>query len=84
MNSWGVLPIFRNGSPASVAGTLQNLLGRAGNAAQGQQPSKEQQPQQNPVQQIMDIFAKKKNQGRSQPPNDLASQSMKRNTRWAG
>src|SRR5437762_1886651 len=53
-------------NPASVAGTLQNLLGGSTNAAQGQQPSKEQQPQPNSVQQIMGIFGKKKNQ--EQPP----------------
>jgi hypothetical protein len=55
-------------NPASVAGTLQNLLGGSTKAAQGQQPSKEQQPQQNPVQQIMGIFGKKKNQEQPQPP----------------
>jgi len=55
-------------NPASVAGTLQNLLGGSTNAAQGQQPSKEQQPQQNPVQQLMGIFGKKKNQEQPQPP----------------
>jgi hypothetical protein len=54
-------------NPASVAGTLQNMLGSPANAAQGQQPSKEQQPQQNPVQQIMGIFGKKK-QEQPQPP----------------
>ena len=53
---------------ASVAGTLQNLLGGSTNAAQGQQPSKEQQPQPNSVQQIMGIFGKKKNQEQPQPP----------------
>jgi hypothetical protein len=58
-----LLPNINN--PASVAGTLQNMLGGSPNAAQGQQPSKEQQPQQNPVQQIMGIFGKKKQE---QPP----------------
>jgi hypothetical protein len=43
------------------------MLGSPANAAQGQQPSKEQQPQQNPVQQIMGIFGKKK-QEQPQPP----------------
>jgi hypothetical protein len=54
-------------NPASVAGALQNLLGGSPSGAQGQQPSNEHQPQQqNPVQQIMGIFGKKKNQ--EQPP----------------
>jgi hypothetical protein len=61
-----LIPNINN--PASVAGTLQNLLGGSPNAAQEQQPSKEQQPQQNPVQKIMGIFGKKKNQRQPQPP----------------
>jgi hypothetical protein len=61
-----LMPNINN--PASVAGALQNLLGGSANTAQGQQPSKEQQPQQNPVQQIMGIFGKKKNQEQPQPP----------------
>jgi len=60
----GLIPNFDN--PASVTGTLQNLLGGAGNSAQGQQ-SPQQPQQQNPVQQLMGIFGKKKKQDQ-QPP----------------
>jgi hypothetical protein len=60
----GLVPNFDN--PASVTGTLQNLLGGAGNSAQGQQ-SPQQPQQQNPVQQLMGIFGKKKKQDQ-QPP----------------
>jgi AsmA-like protein len=59
----GLIPNINN--PASVAGTLQNLLGGPKNPAEGQQ---QQTQQQNPVQQIMGIFGKKKQQNQQPPP----------------
>jgi uncharacterized protein involved in outer membrane biogenesis len=63
----GLIPNLNN--PASVTGTLQNLLGGAKPPAQGQQPqgTEQQQQQQNPVDQIMGLFGKKKQQ-KPQPP----------------
>jgi uncharacterized protein involved in outer membrane biogenesis len=62
----GLIPNLDN--PASVAGTLQNLLGGAKPSSQGQpQPQANPQSQQpDPVQQIIGLFGKKKKQ--SQPP----------------
>jgi hypothetical protein len=60
----GLMPNINN--PASVAGTLQNLLGGPKNSSAGQTQQTQQQ-QQNPVQQIMGIFGKKKQQN-EQPP----------------
>ena len=62
----GLVPNLDN--PASVTGTLQNLLGGAAKPAPGQQSQQgQQQPQQqNPVQQLMGIFGKKKKP--EQPP----------------
>ena len=57
----GLMPNFNN--PGSVTGTLQNLLGgklpTPGPQTQGQQ---QQNSQQNPAQQLMDLFGKKKTQ----------------------
>ncbi len=63
----GLVPNLNN--PASVAGTLQNLLGGAKNPAQpGASPQDQQQPQQqNPVDQLMGLFGKKKKPAQ-QPP----------------
>ncbi len=62
----GLVPNFDN--PASVTGALQNLLGGAQNPSQAT-PSPGQQPlQQNPVQQLMGIFGKKKPTPQPQPP----------------
>ena len=60
----GLVPNINN--PASVAGTLQNLLGGPKNPPEGQQQQMPQQ--QNPVQQIMGIFGKKKQQNQQLPP----------------
>jgi hypothetical protein len=51
-----------------MTGTLQNLLGGAKNPAPAAQSGQQhnQQPQQNPVDQLMGIFGKKKKQ--DQPP----------------
>jgi hypothetical protein len=55
----GLVPNFDN--PASVTGALQNLLGGAKNPAQAAPSQGQQQPpQQNPVDQLMGIFGKKK------------------------
>ena len=59
----GLMPSLSN--PAPLVGTLQNLLGGQKSPAPGQQPQTPQQ--QNPVQQILGIFDKKKPQA-SQPP----------------
>jgi hypothetical protein len=58
----GLIPNINN--PGSVAGTLQNLLGGPKNPAEGSQQQAQQQ--QNPVQQILGIFGKKK-QDNQQP-----------------
>jgi len=62
----GLIPNLSN--PGSVTGTLQNLLGGAKNPAPAAQPDRQQnqQQQQNPVDQLMGIFGKKKKQ--DQPP----------------
>ena len=62
----GLMPNFDN--PASVAGTLQNLLGGPRNPAQNSQAQENQQQteEQNPVQQLMGLFGKKKKS--NQPP----------------
>ena len=58
----GLIPNINN--PASVAGTLQNLLGGPKNPAE---PTQQQaQQEQNPVQQILGLFGKKK-QDNEQP-----------------
>jgi AsmA protein len=64
----GLVPNFDN--PASVTGALQNLLGGAKNPAQAAPSQGQQQPpQQNPVEQLMGIFGKKKKPDQqSQPP----------------
>ena len=65
----GLIPNMDN--PASVAGALQNLLGGAKTPAQGQQQQAEPQPQpENPLQQVLGIFGKKKQQKpqQAQPP----------------
>ena len=65
MKMKGLVPNFNN--PASVTGALQNLLGGGKNPAQGAQPQGQQQaPQQNPVDQLMGLFGKKKKP--DQPP----------------
>lgn len=63
----GLVPNLNN--PASVAGTLQNLLGGAKNPAPtAASPQGQQQPQQqNPVDQLMGLFGKKKKPAQ-QPP----------------
>jgi AsmA protein len=62
----GLVPNFDN--PASVAGTLQNLLGGPRNPVQNSQAQEKQQPEeQNPVQQLMGLFGKKKKPNQ-QPP----------------
>ena len=58
----GLIPNINN--PASVAGTLQNLLGGPKNPAEA--PQQQAQEQQNPVQQILGLFGKKK-QDNEQP-----------------
>jgi hypothetical protein len=62
----GLIPNLSN--PSSLTGTLQNLLGGAKNPAPAAQPGQpqDQQQQQNPVDQLMGIFGKKKKQ--NQPP----------------
>jgi uncharacterized protein involved in outer membrane biogenesis len=65
----GLIPNMDN--PASVAGTLQNFLGGSKAPAQGQQqPQAEPQQQDNPLQQVMGLFGKKKQQKPqpNQPP----------------
>jgi len=63
----GLVPNFDN--PASVTGALQNLLGGAKNPSQATpSPGQEQPLQQNPVQQLMGIFGKKKPTPQPQPP----------------
>jgi hypothetical protein len=65
----GLIPNMDN--PASVAGALQNLLGGSKAPAQGQQqPQAEPQQQDNPLQQVMGLFGKKKQQKpeSKQPP----------------
>jgi AsmA protein len=52
----GLIPNINN--PASVASTVQNLLGGPKNPAQ--QPQQQAPQQQNPVQQILGLFGKKK------------------------
>lgn len=56
----GLIPNLDN--PASVAGTLQNLLGGAKLPTQGQQQQQTnpQSPQADPLQQLIGIFGKKK------------------------
>ena len=64
----GLIPNLDN--PASLAGTLQNLLGGARPSAPGQQhPQAIPQSQQpDPVQQIIGLFGKKKQQPQKPPP----------------
>jgi AsmA protein len=63
----GLVPNFDN--PASVTGALQNLLGGAKNPQAAPSQGQQQQPQQNPVDQLMGIFGKKKKPDQpSQPP----------------
>ena len=64
----GLIPNMDN--PASVAGALQNLLGGAKTPAQGQQQAEPQPEQENPLQQVLGIFGKKKEQKPqpAQPP----------------
>jgi hypothetical protein len=63
----GLIPNLNN--PASVAGTLQNLLGGPKPPAQGQQQQAQPQPQEpDPVQQLIGIFGKKKQQKQQPPP----------------
>ena len=52
----GLIPNLNN--PASVAGTLQNLLGGPKNPAESNQQQAQQQP--NAVQQVLGLFGKKK------------------------
>jgi AsmA protein len=62
----GLVPNFDN--PASVAGTLQNLLGGPRNPAQNSRAQENQQTEeQNSVQQLMGLFGKKKKPNQ-QPP----------------
>ena len=58
----GLIPNIHN--PASVAGTLQNLLGGPKNP--DETPQQQAQQQQNPVQQVLGLFGKKK-QDNQQP-----------------
>jgi len=60
----GLVPNFND--PGSVTGALQNLLGGGKNPAQASPNQPEQEQQQNPVQQLMGIFGKKKKS--DQPP----------------
>ena len=63
----GLVPNFDN--PASVTGALQNLLGGAQNPSQARPSPGQQQPSpQNPVEQLMGIFGKKKPAPQPQPP----------------
>jgi hypothetical protein len=62
----GLIPNFDN--PASVSGALQNLLGGGRAPAQGAQTQGQQQTtQQNPVDQIIGLFGKKKKPERKPP-----------------
>jgi hypothetical protein len=61
----GLIPNLNN--PGSVTGALQNLLGGPKNPAEGQQQTQQQQ-QPNPVQQVLGLFGKKKQQNQ-QPPS---------------
>jgi autotransporter translocation and assembly factor TamB len=61
----GLMPNFNN--PGSVTGTLQNLLGGKLPAPGPQTQGQQQNSQQNPVQQLMDLFGKKKSQNQSAP-----------------
>jgi AsmA protein len=63
MKMKGLVPSLEN--PTSVTGALQNLLGGPKNAAPGAQ-GQQQNPQQDPVQQLMGLFGKKKKP--DQPP----------------
>jgi hypothetical protein len=66
MRVTGLVPNFND--PASVTGTLQSLLGGPRNPAQDSQTQgKQQSEEQNPVQQLMGIFGKKKKTNQ-QPP----------------
>ncbi len=58
----GLIPGINN--PASVAGTLQNLLGGPKNPAEA--PQQQAQQQQNPVQQLLGLFGKKKQDNEQQ------------------
>ncbi len=58
----GLIPNINN--PASVAGTLQNLLGGPKNPAEA--PQQQAQQEQNPVQQILGLFGKKKQDNEQQ------------------
>ncbi len=62
----GLVPDLSNPS-AGVTGILGSLLGQKGGTQTQQQPQQEQQQQQpqNPVQQIFDLFGKKKQQQQS-------------------
>ena len=64
----GLIPNLDN--PASLAGTLQNLLGGARPSAPGQQQPQAipQSQQPDPVQQIIGLFGKKKQQPQKPPP----------------
>jgi AsmA protein len=62
----GLVPNFDN--PASVAGTLQNLLGGPRNPSQNSRAQENQQTEeQNPVQQLMGLFGKKKKPNQQAP-----------------
>jgi hypothetical protein len=55
----GLVPDFDD--PASITGTLQALLGRPGNfGLDSQSPEKQQTREPNPVQQLIELFGKKK------------------------
>ncbi|MCU1303419.1 MAG: hypothetical protein JWQ87_3703 [Candidatus Sulfotelmatobacter sp.] len=60
----GLVPDLNN--PASIAGTLQNLLGGPKNPPEGQQQTQQQQ-QANPVEQVLGLFGKKKQQSQKPP-----------------
>jgi uncharacterized protein involved in outer membrane biogenesis len=63
----GLVPNFDD--PASITGTLQSLLGGPRNLGlDSQSPEKQQLQEPNPVQQLMDLFGKKKKPNQ-QPPN---------------
>ncbi len=62
----GLVPNLNN--PALVTGALQNLLGGSKNPARGEQTTQQQSQQQpNPVQQVLGLFGKKK-QNQKPPP----------------
>jgi uncharacterized protein involved in outer membrane biogenesis len=61
----GLVPNLNN--PASIAGTLQNLLGGPKNPPEGQQKTQQQQ-EPNPVEQVFGLFGKKKQQNQKLPP----------------